>query len=186
MGNSYTPKQVADLLGVTAMSVRRYADRFGVSFLTAGASPPKGQPRTFTDADVYKLRLIHQWTSEGKSYDECEELLRTLPPLDDAPLVQVPAGADAQPVEIPEGLAILQRVGDALGMVAAQDERIGSLTTITDRHTQEIARVTAELTALKERRDRRTAFAVAALPWLVLAVLGLVVVVLLLVFMRPG
>lgn len=181
---TYTPGEAAESLGITAQSVRRYCGRF-FAHLSPGASPAKGVARVLTISDLYKLRQVNEWTAQGKTYEEIDGLLDTLIVPDDAALAPTePNIQETLPAMIPEGLAILQRVDQSLQAVATQTTQLSALTTITDRHTQEITRLTDELKNIKANRDRRTVFAVTALPWLVVAIIGLVLAVLLLVFMR--
>ena len=50
-------KQVAELVGTSPDTVRRYAERFQV-FMSPSATPPKGQARTFTPFDVNVLAYV--------------------------------------------------------------------------------------------------------------------------------
>lgn len=180
--NTYTPGEASESLGITAQSVRRYCGRF-FAHLSPGASPPKGVARVLTASDLYKLRQVNEWTKQGKTYEEIDILLDTLVTPDDTALAQTTPPSQA-PAQITEGLAILQRVDESLQALAGQNTQLSTLTTVTDRHTQEITRLTDELKNIKANRDQRTVFAVTALPWLVVAIIGLVLAVLLLVFMR--
>lgn len=62
-------KQVAELVGTSPDTVRRYAERFQV-FMSPSATPPKGQARTFTPFDVNVLAYIVTLKQQALSDDE--------------------------------------------------------------------------------------------------------------------
>jgi DNA-binding transcriptional MerR regulator len=149
----YPPGEVANRMGITAQSVRRYCNRF-FSKLSAGASPAKGQPRLLTDKDVYKLRQINEWTSQGKTYEEIDELLDTLIVPDDLPAALPPASIEhPAPVQVADGLAILQSLQGTLQAIAGQNEQIAKLTGLTERHTEELTQLTDEIKSQRLRID---------------------------------
>lgn len=122
--DTMTPKEAADIIGVTAQSVRRYTQRFS-RFLSPGASPEPGHPRTLTPEDVYILQFVADQTRDGQDYDTVEEMLETLPLPE---TVELPAQETVP--QVPEGLAVLSRLGDTLDRVE------GSLTALSGQVTE--------------------------------------------------
>lgn len=51
------PKELADLVGVTTNTIRRWCDEFH-KYLTPQASPPKGKPRVLTSHDARVLQYV--------------------------------------------------------------------------------------------------------------------------------
>jgi DNA-binding transcriptional MerR regulator len=65
----YQPKQVAKMVGISPASLRNYTARYR-RFYSSQATPPPGQPRLFTPADVRLTAYIAQATGAGSTHDE--------------------------------------------------------------------------------------------------------------------
>ena len=76
----FSPKQVAENLHVSSSTVRRYAATFG-DLLSAHANPESGKRRSFTTADVEKLRLIQGYLAAGLSEQDTRAQLITHEPV---------------------------------------------------------------------------------------------------------
>ena len=72
---TYTPATVVKMTSLSLAAIRKYCDRYAEWF-SAGAVPPKGQPREFTARDVDLVHFIRSQTILGLSHDEIEQALR--------------------------------------------------------------------------------------------------------------
>jgi len=110
--------EVAELLGVTGSTVRNYTKAFA-DYLSPGARPSEGQ-RQFTDQDLRVLATAKQFLDMGQTYAQAGDNLALvdLDNLEDVPL----------PIQEPS-TALVPRV---------------LITELERRHSQELARVTAE------------------------------------------
>ena len=74
---TYTPAQVVKMTGLSLAAIRNYCDRYAEWF-SAGAVPPKGQPREFTARDVDLVYFIRSRTSQPAplSHAAVEQALR--------------------------------------------------------------------------------------------------------------
>lgn len=74
---TYTPAQVVKMTGLSLAAIRNYCDRYAEWF-SAGAVPPKGQPREFTARDVDLVHFIRSRTSQPAplSHAAVEQALR--------------------------------------------------------------------------------------------------------------
>lgn len=69
MADIYTPKQVTEIAGISLASVRNYTDRYR-SWYSAQATPPPGETRLFTEADLLLTCYIAQTTQAGSTHSE--------------------------------------------------------------------------------------------------------------------
>jgi hypothetical protein len=90
----------------------------------------------------------------GKTYEEIDELLDTLIVPDDMPaaLPAIPIEHPA-PVQVADGLAILQSLQGTLQTIAGQNEQIAKLTALTERHTEELTQLTDHVRSQRLRFD---------------------------------
>lgn len=71
----YTTKEAADLVGASSQIIRTYTDRYARYFSTE-ATPPAGQARRFTEADVRLIAFIYDRTSGRRlTHDDVMEQL---------------------------------------------------------------------------------------------------------------
>jgi DNA-binding transcriptional MerR regulator len=73
MATLYTPKHVAELLGISASAVRQYTTTYKRHFSTEAT----GNPRRFTEADIRFIAYVLSKTAEGKSHISIAEFLET-------------------------------------------------------------------------------------------------------------
>ena len=71
----YSTGHLANLFGVSRETVRKWAIEFE-QYLSPGASPPKGQYRSFTDDDVRALALVSQSKDIGLTYEDVHASLK--------------------------------------------------------------------------------------------------------------
>lgn len=129
----FSPKQVAESLGVSGSTVRRYAAIFS-DLLSGYANPGAGKRRSFSSADVEILRQIQSLLGAGLSEQETRAQLAvprpsavTLRERGDSTYETLAALADQKPL-----LEAQAR------QIADQGERIGRLEVRVDRLAQEI------------------------------------------------
>lgn len=67
MATVYTPKQVTEIAGISLASVRNYTDRYR-SWYSTQATPPPGEARLFTEADLLLTCYIAQTTQAGSNH----------------------------------------------------------------------------------------------------------------------
>lgn len=176
---TYTPAQVVKMTGLSLAAIRNYCDRYAEWF-SAGAVPPKGQPREFTARDVDLVHFIRSRTSQPAplSHAAVEQALRDGD--FETFVASHPAGAgQAAHVEAPvEGVAddtmsrdivapqiqalqimlrdytqreaLLQQRADQAAQAAAARER--ELQTEIAELQRSLGRVEGELQAIKSRR----------------------------------
>ena len=174
---TYTPAQVVKMTGLSLAAIRNYCDRYAEWF-SAGAVPPKGQPREFTARDVDLVHFIRSRTSQPAplSHAAVEQALRDGD--FETFVASHPAGAgQAAHVEAPvEGAAddtmsrdivqiqalqimlrdytqreaLLQQRADQAAQAAAARER--ELQTEIAELQRSLGRVEGELQAIKSRR----------------------------------
>ena len=176
---TYTPAQVVKMTGLSLAAIRNYCDRYAEWF-SAGAVPPKGQPREFTARDVDLVHFIRSRTSQPAplSHAAVEQALRDGD--FETFVASHPAGAgQAAHVEAPvEGVAddtmsrdivapqiqalqimlrdytqreaVLQQRADQAAQAAAARER--ELQTEIAELQRSLGRVEGELQAIKSRR----------------------------------
>jgi len=83
------PKELADRLGVTSNTVRRWCDDFH-PFLTPTASPPKGKARVLSDLDVRILHYIGQARDLGHTIESITARLDSMQAADWQDLPDIP------------------------------------------------------------------------------------------------
>lgn len=66
MPDLYSPKQVSDILDVSASAIRIYTDRYADKLSTEATTPP----RKFRPDDLKALAFVTHSTSQGKTHDE--------------------------------------------------------------------------------------------------------------------
>ncbi len=72
--HTFAPHDIAGMLGVSAMTVRGWAD-YHKAHLSEVANPTPGKPRAFTWADVEKFRQIKAWRDSGLSVEAINNTL---------------------------------------------------------------------------------------------------------------
>jgi DNA-binding transcriptional MerR regulator len=134
----YSPKQVADSLGVSSSTVRRYAATFG-DMLSEYANPESGKRRSFTTADIDILRVIQGYLAAGLSEEETRRQLSIHEPTTIA--LREPA-EHAYGSSLEQTLSVLADQKPLLDaqarQIAEQGERIGRLEARLERLSQEI------------------------------------------------
>lgn len=129
----FSPKQVAESLGVSGSTVRRYAATFG-DLLSDYANPGAGRRRSFSSADVEMLRQIQSFLGAGLSEQEARAQLAVHRP----PEVRLRETGDST-YETLAALADQKPLLEAQArQIADQGERIGRLEVRVDRLAQEI------------------------------------------------
>lgn len=137
-----SPSQAAEQIGVSVSSLRRWSSEFAAA-LSAAASPPSGQRRSYTPADVIILQHAAELLAAGRSVSEVAGILQT-----------VELGASASSSET------LPATVDQFAGFAALLENVAQL---ADQKT-EIARQATEIDDLRRRlealegRERRSWF----------------------------
>ena len=176
---TYTPAQVVKMTGLSLAAIRNYCDRYAEWF-SAGAVPPKGNPREFSARDVDLVHFIRSRTSPplALSHDLIEQALRdgefeafVASHPDDGQAAHgdaAPEGAgvddtmsrDIVPAQIAalqimlrdytQREAVLQQRADQAALAAAERER--ALQTEIAGLQRDLGRVEGELQAIKSRR----------------------------------
>lgn len=137
---THTPGQAAQALGVTAQSIRRYCSRF-FAHLDPEAAPAKGRPRLLSDADLYKLRQINEWTRAGKTYEEIDALLDGLT-VPEATIIHQEAPTTG-----------LEALAAALLAQSGRDDKINALAARVERQGEELAHLITEVESKRARID---------------------------------
>jgi DNA-binding transcriptional MerR regulator len=155
MVNPRTPSQVAQLLGVSADTVRRYADQFS-AHLSPSASPGKGNPRTFDEDDLAVLAYALELRRESLSLEEVAARLRTGviagPPAAIAEGSQASQAGAMGPALPEEATRALVRLADSLEAVVVQGkERERELQAQLLEAQHRIGELEGELRAVKDR-----------------------------------
>lgn len=176
---TYTPAQVVKMTGLSLAAIRNYCDRYAEWF-SAGAVPPKGQPREFTARDVDLVHFIRSRTSQPAplSHAAVEQALRdgdfetfvashpavaSQAAQGDAPPDGAAAADDTMSRDIvqiqalqimlrdyTQREALLQQRADQAAQAAAARER--ELQTEIAELQRSLGRVEGELQAIKSRR----------------------------------
>ena len=176
---TYTPAQVVKMTGLSLAAIRNYCDRYAEWF-SAGAVPPKGQPREFTARDVDLVYFIRSRTSQPAplSHAAVEQALRdgdfetfvASPPAGAGQAAHVEApvegavvddtmsrdiGPQIQALQImlrdyTQRETVLQQRADQAALAAAARER--ELQTQIAGLQRDLGRVEGELQAIKARR----------------------------------
>ena len=71
---TYTPKQLANLVGISSSSVKVYVKRHAPHF-SPSANPAPGTRRYFTEDDAKIMAYIANSTSQGVHHDEIAQRL---------------------------------------------------------------------------------------------------------------
>jgi len=141
-----TPSQVAELLGVDASSLRRWARAYRAHLSTQA----QGKRRRYSSADLATLSRAKDLLRAGKSPAEVERLLATVPA--DAP--QLPAVANVSlPAMAGELQATQEALRAALGRLDAMQASQEALQAAQTAQAGKLAALEAELAAWR------------ALPW---------------------
>lgn len=137
--HGYTVTEAAAVVGVSTSQIRNWCTQFA-DYLSAQATPPAGQSRTLTAADVATLQRVAELRAQGVDYALIPAELTTLDPGELVPYVD-PAPAAVQASPAPAGAIELytametrfqQMQGqiDRLTVAQAQEER-RRLSTVT-------------------------------------------------------
>jgi DNA-binding transcriptional MerR regulator len=132
----YSPKQVAESLGVSGSTVRRYAATFG-DMLSEYANPESGKRRSFTTADIDILRMIQGYLAAGLSEQETRRQMATHEPATVAlrETAELTYGSSLE--QTLSVLADQKHMLDAQArLIAEQGERIGRLEARLERFSQ--------------------------------------------------
>lgn len=137
----FSPKQVAETLNVSTSTVRRYAATFG-DLLSEHANPESGKRRSFTTADIEKLRMIQSYLTAGLSEPEIRHQLA----------IQEPSTvALRETAELPYGSSLEETLGALLDHKQLLDAQARQIADHSERITQLEARL--EL-LIRETKDR--------------------------------
>jgi DNA-binding transcriptional MerR regulator len=128
MTNLLKPTQLADLLGVSEPTIRRWCLRYP-EFLSPQATPTHGSRRRLTEDDVLVLRRVKALVDTGLSLDAIELRLRQEPA---EPLPDLPALASAMAEAQGRGLTL----NDALMQIADLNQRMTQLEARLERLSQ--------------------------------------------------
>jgi DNA-binding transcriptional MerR regulator len=132
---------VAKLLDISPATVRNYGDRFS-EYLSEGASPPKGESRSFTDRDVRILAAAWDLVSQGMTYEEAHRNLAA------ADLGNLPPLEEPEPIEEPE------QPGTALAIAyRRQENELARVLQERDEAIEEVKSLTLELGRLQGRLE---------------------------------
>lgn len=169
-GTTYTPAQVAQMVGVSLAGIRNYCQRYS-EFFSPGAVPPKGQPREFTADDVRLVQFIRDRTGakQPQQHDQIVQALRAgeladYHPAADAAAVDEDAESMSRDILLAPQIAALQIVLkdyslreaalqqriDQTAQAAAERER--ALQAEIASLQRELGRVEGELSTIKSRR----------------------------------
>jgi len=139
------PSTLADLLGVSGMTLRRWSDRFE-QFLTPAATPPAGENRSFQHHDQRVMLLIRDLRDANIKFEDIEDRLHTEKENDYATLPDVPAEWAGQPEEtIALSLA---------GARASEMVSIATLQTQLQHANQQIADIKQQFQEARERAEK--------------------------------
>lgn len=112
---TYTVKEIADEIGVSLDTVRRYSRQFA-RHLSEDASPEPGTMRLFTPADLYVLRIARQQMRSGQTYEQVDEYLVS--------------------IEVPDDLAQDEDTGQALATTAALQQVTSAVLRLSDQQSR--------------------------------------------------
>lgn len=84
-----TVGEVADRVGVSSTTVRRYGDKYAAHL----SDRAKKRPRTFTETDVARLTVAYQMVGKGANFEEVSEAIKDLKTGDVLPRLE--AGEEA-------------------------------------------------------------------------------------------
>lgn len=110
MPEYYTPTAAAGLIGISVSTLRNYCSQFK-ELLSPDASPPAGQERRLTPADVATLQRARELRNQGMAPAEIVTTLRATLQMDDTGTLQPYIDAQVittapDPVESPTPLAM--------------------------------------------------------------------------------
>jgi len=129
----WSVKQVADTIGVTAMTVRRYSESFG-DFLSPDANPPSGHERRYVPRDVAVLQEAANLMGRLRDTTAVYDLIAT----------DVDEGRWSSVTSFPEP------GGDNVRLpVATKDEAIELLQVEIEKRDQSIIKLKEEIARLK-------------------------------------
>lgn len=150
------PVDVAKRLDVSTNTIRRWANEFGLH-LSPEASPAPGRARSFSPRDLYVLGQVHQLSQQGLTLAQIDVTLQSL----ELPDVVAPLTAEEEasaPVELPEGLQLLQSMVGALDNLTDQSDRLTRL----ESHQDDVSALRDEVVRLRgelhETRRNRLAW----------------------------
>ncbi len=136
----FSPKQVAESLGVSGSTVRRYAATYG-DLLSPYANPERGRRRSFTEADVDLLRQMQSLLAAGLSERDMRAQLVTY---QSAAAVLREAADVSYGASVEQVLAALADQKPLLEaqarMIAELGERVGRLEARLERLSQQAIR----------------------------------------------
>lgn len=75
MNESFTAKQIGDLLNVSDETIRGWGERFA-AYLSPGANPGARKSRLYTHSDLEILSLVSELKARRMTYDEIEASLQ--------------------------------------------------------------------------------------------------------------
>ena len=147
---NYTPSQVAQMLGTSTNTIRRYAAEFS-GHLSPGAAPAPGAVRSFTAEDVAVLRAARAHLVAGQTYERVNVMLETVVVGVDVPPARS-AGEDVATVTGGDALALLVAAirplvatGEQVDRIAGEVQRLAT-DRATDAHTvQQLAQLVAQM-----------------------------------------
>lgn len=98
------PKELAELLGVTSNTIRRWCDEFH-KYLTPTASPPKGKQRVLGDHDARVMQFIAVARDQGQPIETIKARLDAMQADDWQGLSETPPEWSMQQETMPVALA---------------------------------------------------------------------------------
>lgn len=166
MSKLYTVSQVAEILGVSVSSARRYADDLS-KYLSPSASPGAYEVRELTELDVRKLFYARELFKKTRSTDDVlrqvaelpkdeGELNKLLPAFDQLPLLrEVSDGNDTLPregngaLQAAETAAAANILYNSLASSAEVSERLAEK--LDQLATADISDLRSEIAAMRDR-----------------------------------
>ena len=148
---NYTPSQVAQMLGTSTNTIRRYAAQFA-GHLSPDANPAPGAVRSFTAEDVAVLRAARAHLVAGQTYERVNQLLETVVVgVDDGParsagedVATVAVGGDALALLV-AAIRPLVATGEQVDRIAGEVQQLAT-DRATDAHTvQQLAQLVAQM-----------------------------------------
>lgn len=151
----FTPKQVAQMVGTSTNTIRRYAHEFR-GHLSPDANPTPGGHRRFTAEDVAILRAARGHLVAGQTYERVNHLLETV--VVDVDPAQTVAGEAV--ATVPGGDAVAELVPLLRSLVATESDLQGLAQTVqqlaTERATDahRVQQLASQVDQLGEDRAR--------------------------------
>lgn len=151
---TYTVKEIADEIGVSLDTVRRYSRQFA-RHLSEDASPAPGTMRLFTQADLYVLRIARQQMRAGQTYEQVDEYLVNIEVPDNLNQDQDTGQALATTAALQQVTSAVLRLSDQQSRIDALESRLASLA--APRNDEDAHQVVDALHAFADAQNRHSA-----------------------------